>query len=523
MSVTPTPLRTPVIGSGGADVRPTSDRTARSVLADLAERMPMGLITFGGDGRLLQFNPMAHLLLGCQATPKESKEQLIGRLGATCAELVNLVPGNRQVVVCGGRLVEVEAQSTPDGGLIWFLQDKSAEMRLRSQLSEEASFLAHSHEAFMVVDQHGFIRYANHFCESERGYDTNALIGRNLAQVERLCSPSYEDPREISGADLRARLQSAVKDGAPLTYNAWHRRVDGGEIPVEATLRPHRMSYETVVLLTARDDSRRLLHLQALVHAKAEAEAASRAKSAFLAVTSHELRTPLTGIMGFCELLQLEFSNTPGDAGRYLQLITESSQSLLTIINDIVDLSKIEARTLEIRPGPVDADAALDTTAQLWRARAEAKGLTLVRKPSRGAPGRIVTDGQRLRQMLDSLVSNAVKFTDKGQIEIALEHVTDGIEFTIRDTGAGIPADIRETVFQAFWQAADHHTRANGGQGLGLYICKNLAELLGGRAWLESSTPTGSVFKLKLPHSTTTRLSGRMPRSELFTNAVKKA
>ncbi len=428
------------------------------------------------------------------------------------------------MVVSGGRLIEIEAQSTPDGGLIWFLQDRSAEMRLRSQLSEEASFLAHSHEAFMVVDQHGFIRYANHFCERERGHDTNALIGRNLAQVERLCSPSYEDPREVSGADLRARLQTVVKDGSPVTYNAWHRRVDGGEIPVEATLRPHRMSYETVVLLTARDDSRRLLHLQALVQAKAEAEAASRAKSAFLAVTSHELRTPLTGIMGFCELLQLEFPNTSGDAGKYLQLITESSQSLLAIINDIVDLSKIESRTLEIRPGPVEADQVLDTTAELWRERAVAKGLTLVRKPSKGQPGRIITDAQRLRQMLDSLVSNAVKFTDHGEIQLSLEHVSDGVEFTIQDTGGGIPADIRESVFQAFWQAADHHTRATGGQGLGLYICRNLAELLGGRAWLESSSTSGSIFKLKLPHSTTTRMSGRMLSrgGDLFNNVVKK-
>jgi PAS domain S-box-containing protein len=520
MTVTPTPMRTPVLGSS-ADPRPAGDRPRN--LADLAERMPMGLIAFASDGRLLQFNPMAHLLLGEQGAPREGKEQLIARLGPTCADLANLVPGNRQVVVCGGRLIEIEAQSTPDGGLIWFLQDRSAEMRLRSQLSEEASFLAHSHEAFMVVDQHGFIRYANHFCERERGYDTNALIGRNLAQVERLCSPSYEDPREIAGAELRTRLQAVVKDGSPMTYNAWHRRVDGGEIPVEATLRPHRMSYETVVLLTARDDSRRLLHLQALVHAKAEAEAASRAKSAFLAVTSHELRTPLTGIMGFCELLQLEFPNTTGDAGKYLQMITESSQSLLAIINDIVDLSKIESRTLEIRPGPVDADQVLDTTAQLWRERAEAKGLTLVRKPSKGAPGRIITDPQRLRQMLDSLVSNAVKFTDRGEIHLSLEHVPDGIELTIQDTGGGIPTDIRESVFQAFWQAADHHTRATGGQGLGLYICRNLAELLGGRAWLESSSPSGSVFKLRLPHSTTARLSGRMPKAgDLFTNVVKR-
>jgi PAS domain S-box-containing protein len=515
--VTPTPLRSPTI----APLGPESGGSVKTLPPDLLDRLPIGVVVFAGDDRLTHANPMAHVLLGQQPEVGEPRLALIRRLDPGCAELERIPAGTRQVVVCGGKLIEVEIHAAAGGGLMWMMQDKSSELRLRAQLTEEASFLAHSHEAFMVVDQNGFIRYANPFCEKERGCETNGLIGRNLAQIERWCSPAYEDTRDVSGSDLRARLQQAIKDGGTLSYNAWHRRLDGDEIPVEVSLRPHRMSYETVVLAIARDDSRRLMHLQALVQAKADAESANRAKSAFLAITSHELRTPLTGIMGFCELLQLELAASDDTVGRYLQLIAESSQSLLAIINDIVDLSKIEARTLEVRPTPVDVEQAIDLTTQLWSKRAEAKGLKLVRTPSTGSRFQITSDLQRLRQMLDNLLSNAVKFTERGEITLGLDYHPDGVEITVADTGGGVPEGHNERIFEAFWQAADHTTRAAGGNGLGLYISKNLAELLGGRVWLQSSTKAGSVFKLRLPQTCLLKPSARLMKSDVWIKTAK--
>jgi PAS domain S-box-containing protein len=506
---TPTPLRSQAIAPLGSEF----EASTRPLPADLFDRLPMGVTVFDGHDRLTHANPVVGSLLGILPSQGESRATLIARLGTGMAVLLEARPGTRHVVPLQGRLIEVEVHPHADRGVMWLMLDKSSELRLRAQVTEEASFLAHNHESFMVVDQNGFVRYANPFCERERGYDTNGMIGRNLAQLERWCSPSYEDVRDVSGSEERARLSAVVKGSGALTYTAWHRRIDGSEMPVEVSMRPHRMSYETVVLVIARDDSRRLMHMQALVQAKAEAEAANRAKSAFLAITSHELRTPLTGIIGFCELLQLDLAANE-EAGRYLQLIAESSQSLLAIINDIVDLSKIEARTLEIRAASVDLRQLLARTAELWSKRAEAKGLTL-RHPQAGAVS-ISTDPQRLRQMLDNLLSNAVKFTERGEIQLSMEVFGDGIEITVSDTGCGMADGQSERAFEAFWQASDPTTRAVGGNGLGLYICRSLAELLGGRVWVHASGKDGSVFKLRLPMAAAHRPSGRLMKSDLW-------
>ncbi len=428
----------------------------------------------------------------------ELRKALVVRLGESCAGLAVLKPGQRMVVPVGGKLLEVEVQEGVDGGLLWLTNDHSAELRLRAQLAEEASFLAHSHEAFMVVDLNGVIRYANEFCERERNYGSGGMVGLNLADQEKLCDATYQNREPVATGDLRKRLADVVKSGIT-RYNAWHLHQGGGEHGVEVSMRPHRLSNEQVILVTALDDSRRLMHLQALSQAKSEAESANRAKSAFLAITSHELRTPLTGIIGFCELLQLEKSDGNPQTQKYLQLISESSNSLLAIINDILDFSRIESRTLDIRPVKVDPEQVLDLVSRSWKERAGVRGLKFTRQATKGSPTGCTCDPMRLRQMLDNLIGNAVKFTEKGKVEVRLEYQAETIEFSITDSGCGIDETHRENLFKAFWQAADATTRAAGGAGLGLYICRQLAELLGGNVWLHTSGPNGSVFKLRLP------------------------
>jgi PAS domain S-box-containing protein len=492
-------------------------------LAELCEHAPCGMVLFDGQDRLAYANRAAREWLGEALVQGSARSDVAQRLDASNSELAQLRPGNKMVVVAGSRLLEITVRAcsgSPAAGITWHVQDSSAELRLRSQLAEEASFLAHSNEAFMVLDARGTIRYANQYAERERGYATNGMVGLNLLAIERMCNPSYQDIKHQSAEDLTNRLQTVLRDGGHQRYNAWHKRMDGGELPIEASLRSHRMNQDTVILLTARDDSRRLMHLQALLQAKVEAETANRAKSAFLAITSHELRTPLTGIIGFCDLLQMELTSAPpeivANTYSYLKLITESSQSLLAIINDIVDLTKIESRTLEIRAASVDLERQLAITESLWAERAAAKGVELVLRPSMGNPLRISTDAQRLRQMLDNLVSNAVKFTERGRIELSLEFMADCIEITIADTGCGIKDDFKARLFQAFWQAADHHTRTAGGNGLGLYICKSLADLMGGKVWLHLTSPSGSVFKLRLPKLVSIRPSARLMKSDVW-------
>ena len=495
------------------------DHSVSALPHDLAERLPIGICAFSADDRLSFANAVVRRLFDSPMPRDEARKALVVRLGESCAGLATLKPGQRMVVPVSGKLLEVEAQQGNGGGLLWLVNDNSAELRLRAQLAEEASFLAHSHEAFMVIDLGGVIRYANEFCERERSYDAGGMVGLNLADQEKTCDATYQNREPVATGDLRKRLAEVVKSGV-MRYNAWHLHVDGGEHSVEVSMRPHRLSNELVILVTAHDDSRRLMHLQALSQAKAEAESANRAKSAFLAITSHELRTPLTGIIGFCELLQLEKTDSNPQTLKYLQLISDSSQSLLAIINDILDFSRIESRTLDIRPVKVDPEQVLDLVSRSWKERAGVRSLKFSRLATKGTPTGCICDPLRLRQMLDNLIGNAVKFTDKGKIDVRLEYQAETIEFTITDSGCGIGEGQRDNLFKAFWQAADATTRAAGGAGLGLYICRQLAELLGGNVWLHTSAPNGSVFKLRLPQVCRTG-NGRIRTSGVWTSVPR--
>ena len=487
-----------------------------AALAAIANSSQDGWAWFDAQDRLVWANPKFHLWLGDPAL-EIPRSRLIAQLGPANGELTHLGPGHQMVLVIASRLLECSVISAGDG-VAWIIRDISAELRLLAQLAEEASLLAHGVDAFFIVDRNGMIRYANAVAEAERGASLGGLMGRSLASLERLCTGSYQEPKAHDQAALVMRLSQIANSGSPLRYPALHVRLDGTEIPVDCALRPHRLRNESVLLLNARDDSPRLMHLQALIKAKGEAESANRAKSAFLAITSHELRTPLTGIIGFCELLQLEVG-TAAPAIReasqsYLKLIAESSSSLLVIINDIMDLAKIESRTLEIRPGIVDPVHQLKICETLWQERSHAKGLKLVLRPPVGIHQMISTDAQRLRQILENLISNAVKFTHTGRIEISCTHLHEAVEFTIADTGPGIPTENHESIFKAFWQSADHHTRAQGGTGLGLYFCASVASLLGGKVWLAHSSAAGSVFKLHLPRAATPRPSARLLKSD---------
>jgi signal transduction histidine kinase len=487
-------------------------RTA-SMAQDLADRLPLGICTFASDDRLIYANPMALALVHFPLVLHQTRQQVVDRFGSGHAGLMTLAEKEKMVVPAGSKLLEVENQIMADGNRLWMISDISSELRLRAQLAEEASFLAHSHEAFMVIDAAGIIRYANEFCERERGFTAGSMVGLELCALERWSDTSYDLSQAISAEEMRQRLAEVVRGGRLLRYNAWHRHRDEGEHPVEVTMRAHRLSHEVVILTTAHDDSRRLMHFQALAHAKAEAESANRAKSAFMAITSHELRTPLTGIIGFCELLQLERDDAPPQTQKYLQLIAESSHSLLAIINDILDFSKIESRSLEIRPVRVDVEKVMDMTVRIWQERAGARHLVLQRRASSGPVAGIVCDPLRLRQMLDNLLSNAVKFTERGSIEVAVTYQPEAVEFAIIDTGCGIDEQARPSLFQAFWQAANATTRAAGGAGLGLYITRNLAEMLGGAVWLQRSGPQGSEFRLRLPMVCTGRFNARVRTS----------
>ncbi len=239
-----------------------------------------------------------------------------------------------------------------------------------------------------------------------------------------------------------------------------------------------------------------------LAQAMRAAEQANAAKSDFLATMSHEIRTPLNGMLVTAELLAS--SGLPMRMSRHADAMVRSGQHLLTIINDILDLSKIEAGRIELEAVPVSPGAVIEDVLRLFSDRARAKGLDLSGRVAAGVPSCIASDPVRLAQVLSNLVSNALKFTERGKVTVSartlgVKNGREVIELAVADTGAGIAPDKVNTIFEAFSQADQSTTRKFGGTGIGLTICRKIVELMGGSIDVLSVVGRGSTFIVTIP------------------------
>ena len=356
-----------------------------------------------------------------------------------------------------------------------------------------------------IADPQGIIRYANPACRSIYGWEAEEMVGRHFREF-------YADPRDLDRMLAQARLQGRV-DRWPIDA----RTRGGSAVPVAVTLvRIHseeRRLLGSLALIRDRREPQELVQQlqqqelnlirlnRRLELANLELERASRLKSEFLANTTHELRTPLNAILGYLRLVLDGVYESPEEAREFLTSAHRSAQSLLDLINELLDSARIEAGKLEFNLGEVDVAQVFAAVKKLSLLQAQEKKIRLSFQPPRGEM-RIRADAGKLQQVLLNLVANAIKFTPAGEVRVrARSFAARGhVRFEVADTGVGIPPEVQPRLFQKFVQGDGSASRRYGGTGLGLAICRNLVEFMGGQIWLRSpGAGLGTTVYFTLP------------------------
>jgi PAS domain S-box-containing protein len=370
---------------------------------------------------------------------------------------------------------------------------RSALTRLAESEARARLVVDTAHDAFIGIDSAGRIVTWNAQAEATFGWTRDEALGRNLA--ETIIPPPF---REAHNAGMRRFHETgeAPVVNQRLELRAVHR--SGREFPVELTI-TSPMAVEDGYFFGAflRDISDRRERDAELRRAKEAAEAATRAKSEFLANMSHELRTPLNGVIGYAQLLQRDRTLNAAQH-EALEAISKCGSQLLDLINDVLDLSRIEAGRLDIENAPTDLPRLITDLRYVVAGTAERKGLRLTMGVERDLPRSVVLDGRHLRQVLLNLLGNAIKFTSSGDVRLGISRADEGhLAFEVSDTGPGIEPEALTKIFEAFAQTKTG--AAAGGAGLGLTISDQLIRKMGGALKVESVLGTGSRFWFTLP------------------------
>ena len=418
-----------------------------------------------------------------------------------------------------GRLVTRTADGKPE----WMYgtqQDitaiKTAELELRRVAGLLAGVLRAATElSIIATDPQGTITLFNAGAEQMLGYRAEELVGKMSAAVLHLphevqargeaLSAEYGEPIE----GFRVFVYKPELDGAE-TQEWSYVRKDGRVLPVSLVVTAMRDAAGAVIgyLGIAQDISERRRFEAVLLHAKDVAEQANAAKSMFLANMSHEIRTPMNAVIGISHLLE----QTPldGDQRQLLGKLQIAGRSLLGIINDVLDLAKIEAGEMQLETAPFSPAELLGELAALFSPQAEAKAIRLRVQAAAALPPAVVGDALRLRQILSNLISNALKFTERGEVLVAVQTEADEaqriwLRWSVRDSGIGIAPEVLPQLFDPFSQADASTTRRFGGTGLGLSIVRRLARMMGGDVEVQSQPGEGSTFTVKLPFDRATQ------------------
>lgn len=371
----------------------------------------------------------------------------------------------------------------------------------QKQLEEKEKYKAifqYANDGIFLIDKHNIIVDCNPKVAQIFNCDRDELIGKAPEEL----SPKYQSDGTLS-KEKAAFLVNQALAGKPQRFNWQHLKSNGQPFEAEISLAASDWHTGSLIHALIRDVSEQLKNEKKLIDARIKAEEADRLKSAFLANMSHEIRTPLNSIIGFSDIM-LDEETTEEEKDQFLELISAAGKTLLQLIDDIIDISKIEAGQVRIAVSSFDMHKVLDEllkTAQNEQNKREKKHIELrVKKGIDRDAFLIETDPYRFKQIVMNLLTNALKFVDSGFIEFGYTKPEGGlIQFYVKDTGIGIERDKTHLLFKRFGQIDSTYKRNLNGTGLGLAICHSLVKLLGGKIWFDSEPGKGTTFYFTLP------------------------
>ncbi|MCK5131819.1 MAG: response regulator [Candidatus Sabulitectum sp.] len=392
----------------------------------------------------------------------------------------------------------VDGENQGAVGVYTDLSDRESILELlRESETKFRAITESAQDAVIIADSDGSVTFFNSSAEQMFGYNRSETLGKLLHKL--IAPEAYWEMIEM-GFSQFSKTGKGMMVGRVVEIEG--RRKNGTVFPVELSVSSFFLNGGWQATGILRDISERKGIELELIEAREGALNATRTKSEFLANMSHEIRTPLNAIIGTTDLM-METDLTSIQKS-YLRVSRNASDNLLKLIDDILDISKVEAGRIELEKIPFDLHEDVEKTCETLAPRAHEKELELNCRIHPDTPVWVVGDPSRLRQVIINLIGNAIKFTDKGEIFVEIKALgEDEISFSVTDTGIGIPEGKLEAIFMSFTQADSTHTRRYGGTGLGLAICTKLVELMGGEISVESEVGSGSSFTFfcKLPET----------------------
>lgn len=385
-------------------------------------------------------------------------------------------------------------------GLVGIGRDITEQKQAEEKILKLSKGIEQSPASIEITDVNGIIEYINPRFTQTTGYTEAEVIGKHarILKSEAMPEEIYRD------------LWKTISSGEVWKRELINRRKDGSLFWESVTITSIKNDKDIITnYIAVKEDISVRKQMEAeLIQAKEKAEESDRLKSAFLANMSHEIRTPLNSIIGFSELLgDPDFDQEQKE--EFIRTIVDNGNNLLVIISDIMDFSMLEARQIKIRPENISSKKLVTDLLNDYSQKAIQKGIEFrMDEASNAQDIWIESDIYRIKQIFNNLIGNALKFTEKGHIEIGYKEKDEMVEFHVKDSGIGIAPEYHKAIFDRFRQIDTAKTRKYGGNGLGLAITKNLVELLGGKIWLESEPGKYSDFFFTIPK---TRLSIKVP------------